>query len=571
MYGRYTIVYMLILYGALAYMTYSEYSPVDLAFARFLRENERSANAAVIGKAGLLLSAASRSGHTRLSLNEITGNDDKSRHDSLHHALGQSTQVSDGSTPAAIVHDGAGNLWLYKYWRAEKDLAKLIIERSRQHHDSATVSDITGYFPDSEEVNYQAMAVAMALRNNLTIITGGPGTGKTTTAATICKLILKHEPDKKISLIAPTGKATARLEESIKSQGVELSAQTIHSFLGWRGNSFIYNNTNQTPCECVIVDEASMVDILLMKALFEALRADCKVILLGDENQLASVEAGCVLSDICSNTGGFSEKFIEYYLRSGLPAPQACTGGILSDNVVQLEKNWRFAQQPGISSLASAIQNGSPLDEIFSTHNDIACTELEQQILTEWITQTREQIMSANSPQAALEILRQRRIICALRRGPSGVSNANQIARTLVNSSSNKFSAEFYHGLPIIVERNDYQLKLYNGDSGICWKNESGEMMVHFENGLSISPARLPQFNEAWAITVHKSQGSEFDEVLLIMPEKNNPLCCRELAYTGVTRCKRKLLILDQDGSLEYAVKIQLKRKSGLKENLETL
>ncbi len=556
-------------------MEFSDSTAIDEAFERFLREQECREYSVVTGKIGRALSQASRSGHTLLSVEEIaviTGIDNS---ELIRKAISSSSLISQENNLAPIIYDNNGNLSLYKYWKAEKDLADIIIKRA----GFSPVPENSGLLHDffsknsasTDEINWQSVATFAAVSNNLTIITGGPGTGKTTTVSSIVSLLKELDANIKLGLVAPTGKAATRLEESLAAQGHALNARTIHSFLGWRGNSFRYNKNNKAICNCLIIDEASMIDILLMCALFEALPDTCRVIMLGDENQLSSVEAGCVLSDLTAETEGFSSNFITNYAKTGEKAPvKACTNP-LADNVIRLRKNWRFASQPGISKLAASIQSGDFNADIFEEFSDISLQEDYQTSVNEWLESLINELENSQTPQAALETIKNYKILCALRQHAKGISAINQKAEEIISRQRKCLLNDYYHLMPVIIEQNDYTNNLYNGDTGVCFDNGAGELLVYFENGVIISPTRLPKHSTAWAITVHKSQGSEFNNVLLITPPVDNPLCCRELLYTGITRSRKSVKIIATTGEVEAAIKNQLRRMSGLRKNIEAL
>ena len=403
-------------------------------------------------------------------------------------------------------------------------------------------------------VNRQGLAALAAVRRKFCVISGGPGTGKTHTLVLILALMLELERGRKlrIAVAAPTGKAAARIQDSI--QGVKATlpcdeavkaqlperATTIHRLLGYVPDSaqFRHNADNPLPFDVVAVDEASMVDLALMAKLFQAIPPSARVILLGDKDQLASVEAGAVLGDICS---------------ASLP-----TKHVLADCVVQLQRNYRFGEQSAIYRLSSAINTGQP-DEVLrilrdcqgGVATDLVAAALPRRAelkaaLRERVTAGFSAFLKASDPLQALAALAQFRILCALREGPFGVAGLNQMTEEILDEAGLlRPQGPWYSRRPIMITRNDYNLKLFNGDIGIILpEKESGEPRAFFpgpDNTLrQFLPLRLPEHETAYALTVHKSQGSEFDRVLLVLPDRDSPVLSRELLYTGITRARKR-------------------------------
>ncbi len=473
-----------------------------------------------------------------------------------------------------LVLDGAGRLYLHRCWRYEQLVAAGILNRSRPLAINETRLDgaLDRYFPpESGAVDLQRTAARMALAHRFSVISGGPGTGKTSTVARILALLLDVAGDSRpdIALAAPTGKAALRLHQSIMQAADRLDlpddirdrlptgVSTIHRLLGVqaRRGGYRHNRDNRLPCDILVVDEASMVDLQLMASLMEALRDDARIILLGDRNQLASVEAGAVLADICDSAG-----------QAAVP-------------VTQLTKSYRFGSDSGIAALSQLINAGE----------GIAAAELVQSgrcpdILWRRLPTGRSfenafkaaardgygSCAGAASPSEALLELGSCKILSPLRSGPYGVENLNSLCMAAL-TPERKNDPRTLRMKPVMITGNNYELGLFNGDTGVSVENE-GAPAVWFENpdgGLRhISPLRLPPLEAAFALTVHKSQGSEFDRVLLILPDHLPEVLTRELLYTAVTRARSSIEIWGTDEVFLQAVERRTIRRSGLGERL---
>jgi exodeoxyribonuclease V alpha subunit len=313
-----------------------------------------------------------------------------------------------------------------------------------------------------------------------------------------------------------------------------------------------------------------MVDLALMAKLFQAVPASARVILLGDKDQLASVEAGAVLGDICA---------------AAAPAP-AGTNHALADCVVQLRKNYRFGQQSGIYRLSNAINEGRTEDVLqilrdcgVKGSTDLVSTPLPRRAelkaaLRERVTTGFSEFLKASDPLAALTALSRFRILCALREGPFGVAGLNQMTEEILEAAGLiKPSGPWYNHRPVMVTRNDYNLKLFNGDVGVILPDApSGDPRAFFpgpDNEVrKFLPLRLPEHQTAYALTVHKSQGSEFDRVLLVLPDRESPVLSRELLYTGITRARKRVELWFEEKVFRAALARRLSRTSGLRDAL---
>jgi exodeoxyribonuclease V alpha subunit len=408
------------------------------------------------------------------------------------------------------------------------------------------------------------------VNNHLTVITGGPGTGKTRTVTEILRQLLGQPRGEqlRIALAAPTGKAAARLTEAIRPIRNDIEAMTIHRLLGYRPGSpyFRHDASNPLDVNVLIVDEASMIDLALMAKLVAAVPADARLVLLGDRDQLASVEAGSVLADICA------------------AADNAAPNGPLFGTVVALRRNYRFAESSGIFRVSTAINSGDA-DAAIAAFNEKVDQEAKWQPLpssTKLASALRDHVvggfrsyLETKDPEEALARLQQFRILCALRHGPFGAENLNALAeQILADARLLEPRATWYAGQPITITRNDYNLALFNGDSGIILPDleAGGELRAFFVSAQNrirrFLPSRLPAHETGFAMTVHKSQGSEFETVLLVLPEKDAPLLTRELLYTGVTRARKRVEVWAVEETLRAAIGRRIQRTSGLQDAL---
>jgi len=475
------------------------------------------------------------------------------------------TGSRDELSPLILHHS---RLYLQRYFGYESRLAaninKLAQRKSGVAPDEALLDHYFGKATAAGK-DWQREAGRKAVQNGLTIISGGPGTGKTTTVVKILALLLDLSgTDLHIELAAPTGKAAMRMQESVQASlaGLRASdavrnampqqAKTLHRLLGVQRNSpkFRHNRNNPLPCDVLIVDEASMVDLALMSKLVESLKPGGRLILLGDKDQLVSVESGAVLGD----------------LMQGLP-----------DNRVELLRTFRF--DDNIKRLAEAVNSGRP-DEAWELLGDDAADNLALLPVSpvSYATGFYREYMAAvrnfggvETDVPSLFALFQRfRVLCATRHGALGVDGMNLgLELNLARSGFSCRSGEWYPGRPVLITRNDYTIDLYNGDIGLCLADADGKLKVWFEKGagsfVAYSPFRLPQCETVFAMTVHKSQGSEFGEVLVVLPaEEESPVLSRELLYTGITRARSRVVIAAQKKVFQAAVRRLTERSTGL-------
>lgn len=512
---------------------------------------------------------------------------------------------------APLVLDGH-RLYLRRLWRSEGVVARALAVRMADHDEVPTTlaQSLDALFgPASpDDIDDQRTACALALRQRLTVISGGPGTGKTTTVTRLLALLQMQAQATQatplhIRLVAPTGKAAARLSGSIGSALARLAcpeavvstipteASTVHRLLGARPDTrhFRHHRDNPLALDVLVVDEASMVDLALMNALLEALPAQARLILLGDKDQLASVEAGAVLGELCGQAEGFSSAVAKtLHQISGQAVDASAETTPMSDHVVTLRKSYRFTQESGIGALARAINAGQyrQLRACWSHgFDDIAFLAVDaehpQSLIAHAAKAYHAYLAALNaqaSPREVLARFGQFQVLCALRRGPWGVEGLNEaIAERLHQQGHIPSTSGWYAGRPVMVTRNDAQLGLYNGDIGIALPDEQsdGRLRVFFEGSTAdevraVMPGRLNDVDTVFAMTVHKSQGSEFDHVLFVVPGQPNPIMTRELLYTGVTRARHRCEIATtRHEVLERAAAHQVWRASHLQARLE--
>jgi len=408
----------------------------------------------------------------------------------------------------------------------------------------------------------------------LEVIAGGPGTGKTTKVArTVAELIERAAGAKArpplIALAAPTGKAAARLQEAVHEESVQLSdlrASTLHRLLGWRPGShsrFAHHRGNRLPHDVVIVDETSMVSLSLMARLTEAVRPDARLVLVGDPGQLTSIEAGVVLADIVAGAGGD-----------------------IGAGIVVLDRVHRFGG--GIARVAEAMRQGDA-DATVAALRDApgevtwlgadekgTGSDRELSLVRERAVVAGAAVVAAardGAARDALEALAGFRLLCAHRRGPYGVSDWTLRVQAWLGAEIPDLDLEQrdYIGRPLLITDNDYELGLYNGDTGVIVENPDGRASAAFERGgemLHFSPLRLGAVDTVYAMTIHKSQGSQFDTAAVLLPDAGSRILTRELLYTAVTRARRELILVGTEEAVRQAVERPVARASGLADRL---
>ena len=592
-------------------------NPIDRHFARFVCK-EAGTGSPLLELVASLASNAVGNGHICLDLTEIAGRDvlvDGNERvlpnmGELRGALAglPVTGAPGDFTPLILDRD---RLYLQRYWSYEKRVIDAIMEKALAappEIDTAILKDgIDRLFPgDGGGPDWQRIAAAAAVKRRFMVISGGPGTGKTSTVVKIMALLLeqaKGEP-LRIALAAPTGKAAARLGESIRALKGGLpceepvrnlipeGAGTIHRLLGLSGGAGRFRGPGEglLPYDAVIVDEASMVPLPLMSRLASAMNREGRLILLGDRDQLASVEAGAVLGDICGDLPEepFSKDFREFIANAcGEGIPSKATSGKLpplADSLVVLKRNFRFAPDGGIGGVGAAVRDGDGEAALAMMKGDSTAgvrwrpvpePAVMKGALASAPAEGYWDFLRSKSPREALAEFDSFRILCALRKGPYGVASLNSLVEEmLAERGLIERGGRWYHGRPVMVTVNDYNLRLFNGDTGIALidPESGGDLRVFFpdsDGGIrKLSPARLPAHETVYAMTVHKSQGSEFDNVLLILPPTDTEILTRELVYTAVTRARRGVEIWGEETVFNAAVGRRIVRRSGLKEGL---
>ena len=466
--------------------------------------------------------------------------------------------------------------------------------------------------------DWQRVATALALRQRLTVISGGPGTGKTTTVVNLLACLIAQNPDCRIALAAPTGKAAARMTEAIRSRSAHLpqairdklpaDSFTIHRLLGVRPDGFIHHAGNRLAIDALVVDEASMLDLALATQLLEAVPETARIILLGDKDQLSAVEAGAVFSDLSADPTLSDDCRNDIASLCGVHAaqivsPEAIRASALRNTATWLRRNFRFAADSSIARLAADINGARPTRAIASLtrgggdgggvggDGDGSVRWLDDGAATPGQA-TVDRMLQGYGPyleavrrdpqdaSAITEAFGKFRVLCAVHEGPRGVVSLNErVARHAREALAAVPQAQrtdprdpWYLGRPVMVLRNDHVLKLFNGDIGISMPDEQGELMVYFADaagGLrAVAPVRLPVHQTAFAMTVHKSQGSEFDQVLVLLPAQRSRVVSRELLYTAVTRARHQVSICASAEVLTAAIQSPTRRQAGLLDRL---
>ncbi|MFZ3204488.1 MAG: exodeoxyribonuclease V subunit alpha [Pseudomonas sp.] len=577
--------------------------PLERALVDSLRRLDPAAEPLVLASAALLC-AALDNGDVCLPLARRAGQRPWPEHSFCLPPLAEwqarlaasSLVGTDGDfTPLILVGE---RLYLARYQAYERQLAEQLLSRAADlpSVDEAQLSEsLTRLFAfNVQQPDWQRLAAAQAVRRKLAVISGGPGTGKTTTVVRLLAALLEQPgaANLAIGLAAPTGKAAARMAEAIRNAKASLpvseairaalpeQARTLHRLLGSRGDSpqVRHNAANPLALDVLVVDEASMVDLALMAKLVDALPPNARLILLGDKDQLCAVEAGAVFAELCEGRGFDAQAAADLQRITGQQVAVAQPTSRLGDAVVLLSHSHRFAGDSGIGELARRINGGEvggTLSLLKEQRSDLAWNAQPTPAdLLERLDRGYAPFLAAAQsadPAAAFAAFNDFRALCAQREGAWGVAGINEVLEARVKRRSQVASRErWYAGRPIMVRQNDYALGLFNGDIGICLDSEFG-LRVFFEGEdgyRPFAPARLPSHDSAFAMTVHKSQGSEFSEVLLVLPEQPSPLLSRSLFYTGITRAKHKVEIWGLPARLGEAVATRAERAAGLAERL---
>jgi exodeoxyribonuclease V alpha subunit len=600
----------------------NQFTEIDRQFARFMQRLSGSSDDQLM-LAVLLVSCRTNCGDICVDIPAIAGKTIVDAFGEIENQLllppehdwiarlRKSRVVGSPGEFKPLILDDRGRLYLYRYWEYEQRLAESIKQRLSipiaQPPAKFLQQQLDRLFPRSTDfgTDWQRVAACAAVQRKFCIISGGPGTGKTYAAARIIAILIEQAlhtgTAPAVALAAPTGKAAARLKEIIKKAKETLTCRdevmaalpddtfTVHRLLGPVLGTpyFRFNTRNQLPYDIIVVDESSMADLALMAKLFQAVPAHAHLILLGDRDQLASVEAGAVLGDI-GDTGTehcYSPDFARMTLEcGGGEVPSAAHEHPMADSLVVLQKNYRFGTDSPIGAVSQAIREGNAeraLHLLRSAGNEnmvfrdaFAAGSLEA-ALREPVLCGYTPYLKAKDPYEASQRLAGFTILCALRRGPYGVESINPVVEHILKEQGliNPLS-RWYQGRPVMVNRNDYTVKLFNGDIGIIWPGASGNdghrvFFPALDGGLrSILPVKLPEHETVYAMTVHKSQGSEFDRVLIILPDRVTPVLTRELLYTAISRARHNVEIWGTEKILRYMINNPTRRTSGLRDAL---
>ena len=555
------------------------------------------------------LSLATSEGHVCLPLQALCDADEAdSNPATLRRQLLASSVVGNGEPGDALplVLDSEDRLYLRRHFDQERRLAQRLHRAAMaapRDVDAAARALLRQLFSDGaadrRAPDWQQVAAALALRRKLVVISGGPGTGKTSTVFKLLACLLAQQPHSRIALAAPTGKAAARLGQALRQHAATLpaplqgrlptQAATVHRLLGANPDGFVHDADNPLPIDVLVVDEASMLDLSLAARLISAVPDSARIVLLGDKDQLAAVESGAVFAELSADpTLGEACRDeladlcdVDPATLHTTPAAQA---GALRDSVVWFTRNHRFAADSGIARAAAHIRRGdaAALLGLLRDANDpclrwldgdqaavgVAVAKQLAEGYAPYFAQLRRDPRDVAGVHRAFERFR---VLCALREGPLGVIALNEQLTRLARAQMADPVFEdttWYPGRAVMVLRNDPLLQLFNGDIGIALPGADGALMVTFPSAdggfRALSPVRLPAHESAFAMTVHKSQGSEFDALLLLLPQQRSRVLTRELLYTAVTRARGQVWLAAGAEVLAAAVEAPTLRHSGL-------
>ncbi|PKV81544.1 exodeoxyribonuclease V subunit alpha [Nocardia fluminea] len=500
--------------------------------------------------------------------------------------------------------DGGALLYLDRYYQQEQTLRRVLTERSTDHPVVETElvrAQLDRLFADplGDGPDRQRLAAALAATHWTTVVAGGPGTGKTHTIARILALLTAHRaaspklPALRIALAAPTGKAAARLQEAVREQAAvlglpELTASTLHRLLGWqrgRTTRFRHHEHNRLPYDVVVVDETSMVSLTMMSHLFSALRPDTRLVLVGDPDQLASVDAGAVLADLVAGpVSAAPNPALGKVL--GLDAGGPVLGGAqhsltaleqrrLQGGIVRLTRGRRFgghiadlavAVRAGDADAALAILRAGGDDVSLCGPDDVRAVRADVTTAALAVTAAAE----SGDAIGALTALESHRLLCAHRQGPFGVERWDRMAAEWAaagGAGPEGPQSVWYPGQPLLVTANDHEARIYNGDTGVIIRRPDGSLRAALQRGSEpylVHPTQFPAVVTVFAMTIHRSQGSQYDTVSVVLPEPESTLLTRELLYTAITRARSHVRVIGTEDSVRAAIGRRVLRASGL-------
>ncbi len=584
------------------------FSDIDRHMAEYL-STFNSTESPIFYLAVMLLSRSVSSGDVCLGLDRIAGQslqhlsaDDPDNAEIYSEIvlpqLGELTSCINASRACGSDGDRlplilcGSRLYFNRQLAYENELAAMIksmcVDAGDLPAEDELVKIIAAYFPSTgSEPDMQGVAAAVSLKRRLSVISGGPGTGKTSTVVKILGVLKEaralHGLETRVALAAPTGKAAARLASAASTAGEgAVPSFTLHRLLGYSGTSG-FRRSAESPLDydVVVADECSMADLPLMHSFISALKTGSRLILLGDKDQLASVEGGAVFGDICATqAGGYSSSMAQWCSKiTGVQvAAQKDEPGIW-DSITFLSKSWRFGETSGIGSLAAAVRRGDE-DEVISilssgNYPDLCwIRDVGSSPIASVINSAASQHVAAGMTghEAVRPFINRFCILTATRRGQYGMEKMNLLAERVLSSSGIiDPSAPFYEGRPVMVTGNDYNLRLFNGDIGVVSHERGGASVLFSREGeeeRAVSCSRLPVHETAFAMTIHKSQGSEFGHVLVVLPQQWNRIMTRELLYTALTRGRNMVTIAGDEEVIRKTVVTGLERMSGLREKL---
>lgn len=574
--------------NALALLRQQGFSTLACQFASYISRQQTPEDPLLTLTAGLLSEAVS-DGHVCLNLaSEQVWSAEILQH--LPDAKNWQQQLTDNAIvgqpgdfkPLILTSDG--RLYLQRYWQDEQQVATAIRQRAtalKQPIDNALLQSFFVNWQQSvTDIDWQKIAVLSALSQQLTVISGGPGTGKTTVVLKILQALQQLQADARIALAAPTGKAAARLQSAVSDAQTSIEAKTLHRLLGisQRLPEGRFNADNPLPLDVLIIDEASMIDISLMALTLKALPVNARLILLGDADQLASVESGAVLASLSDKPPTFSSQFVALAKQvTGITLTKSSDSIPLQDCLIKLQHSYRFASGGVIGQLAEAVRFGDAeaLAKQLKANPEILQPTDKKMIEKVLLAGYQNFIHAVEEHLPAADILNafeQFRMLCALRQGPLSLASVNLQMQQLLARRGWRTAQPFYPGRPIMVTQNHYRLNLFNGDAGVVLPNTYGELQACFlfADELRWVPlSRLPAHETVFAMTVHKSQGSEFDAVSILLPEDISPVLNRQLLYTAITRARKTLNIMATENVLRHTISTSHQRESGLEDQLE--